>query len=441
MRGSRYFRRTYQFEEICSRRNDNGIGWFRIRKICAAAPIDDREVERLVQHRKSTTRVAQQAGSEDIAIVGSQDGYLLGPRGKRFIDFTSGWCVGNFGWNDQDIRAAVRNFKGPTYVYPGYRYKGWDELAALLGDLAPGPFTRCFRATGGSEAVDLALQAAMVHTRRRKFISLEGSYHGNAIGGLSVGSGDRDVLPNLLGNCQRIKPPRGQRSADRVERLLKRRDVAALIMEPISINLGVLIPENGFLERVRELCQRYGTLFIADEVATGFGRTGKMFAIEHFNVQPDIICMAKAITGGHSPMGAMLTTAAVGQSMEKKGNFYSTYGWHPLSVAAAIATLRTLKRRRKTFLEQVNALSEMFASQLRMIEFGAPPKIRVKGLAIALEFDSEKQASGIVERAAKKGLLTTTEENTILVLPPLTMTRSAAAKGLAILRACAGYSR
>jgi adenosylmethionine-8-amino-7-oxononanoate aminotransferase len=387
-------------------------------------------------HRRST-QVALQADAENIPIVGSQDGYLIGPRGKQFIDFTSGWCVGNFGWNDPSVRAAIRNFKGPTYVYPGYRYKGWDELAALLGDLAPGNLTRCFRATGGSEAVDLALQAAMLHTGRRKFISLKDSYHGNTIGGLSVGSGNRDVLLNLLGNCNRITPPLNRRAADRVNTLLKRRDVAALIMEPISINLGVLIPEKEFFRRVGKLCQRYGTLFIADEVATGFGRTGKLFAIEHFNVKPDIMCVAKAITAGYSPMGAMLTTAAVGRSMEEKGHFYSTYGWHPLSVAAALATLRALRRRRKSFLDQVNALSERFASRLSMIEFRTTPKIRVKGLAIALEFETDQEASRIVERAMKNGLLLTSEGPVVLLLPPLTMTSNVAEKGLSILAACA----
>jgi adenosylmethionine-8-amino-7-oxononanoate aminotransferase len=381
--------------------------------------------------------LAREGDAEGVAIVRSQDGYLIGPRGKRFIDFTSGWCVGNFGWADRSIRAALRNFKGPTYVYPSYRYDAWDELAALLGDLAPGNLTHCFRATGGSEAVDLALQTAMVHTGRRKFISLEDSYHGNTIGGLSVGSGDRRTLPNLLNNCYRIKPPLTRRSADRVETLLKRRDVAPLIMEPISINLGVLIPEKGFIERVDKLCRRYGTLFIADEVATGFGRTGKLFAIEHYNLQPDIMCLAKAITGGHSPMGAMLTTAAVGRSMEEKGSFYSTYGWHPLSVAAALATLRPLRERRESFLEYVNSLSRLFASHLASIAFRTTPKIRVKGMAIALEFDSEPEASRIVERAAKKGLLLTAEGATVLLLPPLTLTKNVAEKGLSIFRACA----
>ena len=390
-----------------------------------------------MRRRRRSAQLAREADAEDIAIFGSKDGYLIGPQGRRFIDFTSGWCVGNFGWSDRSVRAALRNFKGPTYVYPGYRYAAWDELAALLGDLAPGNLTHCFRATGGSEAVDLALQAAMVHTGRRKFISLEDSYHGNAIGGLSVGSGDRTTLPNLLGGCHRIKPPLTAQSTDRVETLLKRRDVAALIMESISINLGVLIPEKGFFERVDKLCRRYGTLFIADEVATGFGRTGKLFAVEHFNLQPDILCLAKAVTGGYSPMGAMLTTAAVGRSMEAKGNFYSTYGWHPLSVAAALATLRPLQRRRKSFLEHVNALSGLFESQLASIRFRTTPKIRVKGMAIALEFESEQGASRIAERAAKAGLLLTAEGAIVLLLPPLAITRTLAEKGLSILRACA----
>ena len=136
-------------------------------------------------------------------------------------------------------------------------------------------------------------------------------------------------------------------------------------------------------------------------------------------------------------MGAMLTTAAVGRSMEEKGSFYSTYGWHPLSVAAALATLRALRRRRKSFLEYVNALSGLFASRLASIPFRTTPKIRVKGMAIALEFDSEEEASRIVERAAKVGLLLTAEGGIILLLPPLTMTKNVAEKGLSILRACA----
>jgi len=123
--------------------------------------------------------------------------------------------------------------------------------------------------------------------------------------------------------------------------------------------------------------------------------------------------------------------------MEEKGSFYSTYGWHPLSVAAALATLRPLKRRRNSFLEHVNALSALFAGRLASMQFRTTPKIRVKGLAIALEFDSEQAASRIVERAAKAGLLLTSDCEIVQLLPPLNMSRALAEEGLSILRACA----
>ncbi len=123
--------------------------------------------------------------------------------------------------------------------------------------------------------------------------------------------------------------------------------------------------------------------------------------------------------------------------MKAKGSFYSTYGWHPLSVAAALATLRSLQWSRKSFLQHVNALSELFASRLASIPFRTTPKIRVKGLAIALEFHSEQEASHFVKRATKMGVLLTAEGAIVLLLPPLTMTKNVAEKGLSVLRACA----
>ena len=198
----------------------------------------------------------------------------------------------------------------PDYVYPGYSYAPWTELARLLASLAPRPLTTCFRATGGSEAVDLALQAAMIHTGRRALLSLEGSYHGNSLAGLSIGASDnREHIKNLLPHCGKIAPPLDAKALRRIEQRLKRRDVAAFVIEPISINLGVLIPEKDVIRRVRDLCRRYGTLFIADEVASGFGRTGRLFACEHFDLDPDMLCVAKAMSGGLAPIGAMIATA------------------------------------------------------------------------------------------------------------------------------------
>jgi acetylornithine/succinyldiaminopimelate/putrescine aminotransferase len=136
-------------------------------------------------------------------------------------------------------------------------------------------------------------------------------------------------------------------------------------------------------------------------------------------------------------MGAMMTNAAVGRSMQERGHFYSTYGWHPMSVAAALATLRPLRRGRRRFLTHVNALSALFATQLAAIRFQQKPQIRIRGLAIALDFASQREASRIVKRAAGLGLLLTSQDKTILLLPPLTISKSLAAEGLSMLRTCA----
>ena len=119
----------------------------------------------------------------ELQVAATNGSILTDSRGRKYIDFVMGWCVANFGWRSAPIAKAIERFKGPDYVYPGYSYAPWTELARLLASLAPRPLTTCFRATGGSEAVDLALQAAMIHTRRRALLSLEGSYHGNSLAG------------------------------------------------------------------------------------------------------------------------------------------------------------------------------------------------------------------------------------------------------------------
>src|SRR5688572_33053872 len=152
----------------------------------------------------------------------------------------------------------------------------------------------------------------MIHTGRRALLSLEGSYHGNSLAGLSIGASDnRERIKNLLPYCGKITPPLDAKALRRIEQRLKRREVAAFIVEPISINLGVLIPEKEIIRRVRDLCRHYGTLFIADEVASGFGRTGRVFACEHFELDPDMLCVAKAMSGGLAPIGAVIATATI----------------------------------------------------------------------------------------------------------------------------------
>jgi acetylornithine/succinyldiaminopimelate/putrescine aminotransferase len=204
-------------------------------------------------------------------------------------------------------------------------------------------------------------------------------------------------------------------------------------MEPVSINLGVCVPEPGFMEGLRALCTRYRTLLILDEVACGFGRTGKIFATEHFDIEPDIMCIAKAISGGVAGMGAMLATAAVGKTMEQNGEFYSTYGWHPRSTDVAIASIRRIIRDKRALLAHVAETSDYFRERIGEIEFGSKLTLNMLGLAIGLHFEDDEYADELTERCRKNGLLVAGQSSEVLLLPALNIDRRTAARGLNIL--------
>ena len=377
--------------------------------------------------------IVQNGGSADIEVARARGNYVYDTRRRKYIDFIMGWCVGNFGWARPELRRRVHAFDGPDYVYPEYAYKPWRELAQLLVGLAPVGLTRCCRATGGSEAVELALQAAMLHTGRRKFVALEDAYHGNTLGALSVGDGD-DAVSVL--SVARLEPPLDGNALDRLETRLKHRDVAAMIMEPIAMNLGVLIPETEFMEGLAPLCHRYGTLLILDEVATGFGRTGKLFASEYYDVQPDMMTIAKAATGGAAGIGGLLLRDDLAETLEQDGNVYSTYGWHPLSVDVAIANVRWIKRNQSRLLRQVERTGAYFDERIRNMEFREEPAVRRRGLAIAVDVHDEKYAERVAKKCRARGLLLDPQESVLLMLPALNIDRATAKDGLDILEAC-----
>jgi acetylornithine/succinyldiaminopimelate/putrescine aminotransferase len=372
--------------------------------------------------------------SEDLQIVRSEENFLFDERGRKYIDFITGWNVGNFGWGSREIKAAIRRSKSPEYIYPYYLYRPWAELAELLADITPGKLKKSFRATGGTEAVEIALQVAMVYTKRQKFISIEDSYHGNSIATLSIGSSDnRKRYKNLLPNCRKIKPPLNHKAADRVEKLLRGRDIAAFIMEPVILNLGVIIPDKEFMQSLRASCTKYGTLLILDEVATGFGRTGKLFASEHFEIEPDIMTMAKAITGGYAGMGATITTEKIGNAVQDEVSAYSTYGWHPLSVDAALANLRYIKKHKAKLLKNVTEMSDYFMARLSQMEFRNQATVRIKGLAIGIDVGDADYASKLVGKCRRAGLLITDEDETLTLFPALNLEQKTARAGLDIL--------
>ena len=368
---------------------------------------------------------------EDVVVGNSADSHLTDARGRKYIDFMMGWCVGNLGWGNTEIRAAAQKFDGPDYVHPDYLYRPWAELAQMLARITPGKLAVSYRTTGGTESVEGALQIAMAYTGRGKLVSIAEAYHGNSIATMSIGASQhRETYKNLLPNCHKIAPPLDRRALGKVETLLKKRDVAAFIMEPIICNLGALVPDTEFMRGVRKLCTRYGTLFIADEVATGFGRTGQLFACEHFDLEPDVLCMSKAITGGYGGLGAVITTSRIANAVRDDVNLYSTYGWHPRAVAVALANLRYLNRHRKALLENATEMGNYFLARLAGMQFRGKATVRGKGLAVGITFEDEDYASEIGEACRKRGLLVSAEEDTLMLFPALNIAGTTARRGL-----------
>lgn len=371
----------------------------------------------------------------DLEVVKAEGSYVYGADGKQYIDFLAGAGVGNLGWGVKEIEDAIRKNERPAYVYPNFYYKPWTELAELLAELAPGKLQKSYRMTGGSEAVEAAMEMATMFTGRKKILSVEGSYHGNTIGALSIGASKKQKnFPNLLDDCEKLELPLNEDKLQQVEKLLSTREFATVIMEPIIINLGVIIPEEKFMAGLSQICKNTGTLLIMDEAITGFGRTGKMFASEHFDIEPDIICMAKAITAGHAAMGAVITTPEIDEKVGGEIGLYSSYGWHPVAVDASLAALSYLKNNKKRLFENINQLSMLFRKEISEIKFKNDPEVRIKGAAIGIDVQDEKYASQVKDKALKEGLLINTEGSSLLFLPNFQMNEETVKEGIKLIK-------
>jgi acetylornithine/succinyldiaminopimelate/putrescine aminotransferase len=380
--------------------------------------------------RKDRKYVGRADRAQDIEVVAASGCRIRDTQGREFLDFQMGWCVGNLGWNPPEILARVRNFEGPTYVAPGLLYEPWSELAELLVESAPGRIARAFRCVGGTEAVELALQLAMKHTGRHKVVSLDGAYHGNSIAARAAGTDDGEAKPP---GFKKLAPPLDARALDRLETLLKHEDVAAFIMEPIVLNLNVLIPDTELMEGLVELCHRHGTLVIMDEVGTAFGRCGRLFASELFGLEPDIVTLGKSIASGVAPIAATLVTDEIADA---ELDFYSTFGWHPVAVEAAIATQHYWREHREVVLANVAERSAQVRHQLSLLDFPREPELRIQGLAIAIDLGDEAYAGALADRCCDEGLLLFAEDEALVMFPALTIDQETLQDGLDVLADC-----
>lgn len=369
-----------------------------------------------------------------IEIVRSEGNYLYTSDGAEILDASGGAIVSNIGWGRKEVCArAAAAMESTTFVLPTLATPERLQLVEmLLSKWLPKGLTRVFFASGGSEAVDAALRLARQHfvckgePSRWKVIGRKLSYHGITLSTLSVGGHDdrRAGFEIMFNETPRISSPyplrrqKGEESEDfgvacanELETAILHEGpetVAAFIAEPIiGASGGAIVPPDGYWPRVREICDRYGVLLIADEVMTGFGRTGTKFGVDHWNLSPDILVAGKGLSGGYAPLSLVATTDHVIQPLAEKQKplMYYTYGGHPACCAAAIATLEILEN--ENLIERCRAMeAKMAASLAKLKDHPNVAEVRGKGLLWAVELVKDKETLELFPREAMVSLST-----------------------------------
>jgi putrescine aminotransferase len=348
----------------------------------------------------------------DKCFVKAQGTSIWDKDGDEYLDFLGGYGALNLGHNHSEIIAAVEMVQ----EFPNLLQAALNPLAgALARNLAlftPGELQYSFFGNSGAEAVEGALKLARASTGRTKFISCEGSFHGKSFGALSVTGREKYRKPfaPLLPGVEFI--PFGD--ADALERALSQNDVAAFIVEPIQGEGGIIVPPDGYLKKVRDICTKYNTLLIVDEIQTGFGRTGKMFACEDEGIVPDVLCLSKSFGGGVMTLAAYTTTEKVWKkaygTIEKATLHTSTFGGNSRAAAAGIATLEILFR--DDLSRQAAEKGDYLMKGLQQLQEKYPflKEVRGRGLLIGLEFAQpekgllNKLTGGKVEQLASEYL-------------------------------------
>lgn len=398
---------------------------------------------------------ANRAFKENPKLLVKADGmYYEDSQGKKILDACAGlWCV-NAGHNQKKIVDAIQRQCAALDYAPSFNLSHplAFTLAEKLTDMAPEGFNHAFFAGSGSEAVDTSLKIALQYqqaigeTDRTLLVGREKDYHGVGFGGISIGGLPNNqkhfpLLPNIahLPHTHSIEknafskglPLIGADLAEHVKTISDEKGkIAAVIVEPFAGSVGVFLPPEGYLQRLRDYCDEVGALLIFDEVITAFGRIGEGFAAERFNVMPDIITLAKGLTNGAIPMGAVLVKqkiydAIVNHKQEAGIEFFHgyTYSAHPLSCAAALATLEVYQEQK--LFQRCRTMEVLWEEKLhRLKDLPHVKDIRNLGLVGAIELESHNNKLGarafeVFNHCFKKGLLIRVTGDTIALSPPL----------------------
>ncbi len=409
------------------------------------------------------TQMKEWAGEPPVIITEGRGSFLKDINGRWYLDGISSVWVTTHGHRKAAIDLAIKNQldKISHSTLLGLTHTPAIDLAKQLVATVPKGISRVFYSDNGSTAVEIALKMAFQYwklkgvKRKTRFLSLNNAYHGDTIGAVSVGGIElfHKIFSPLLFKsyrapspyCYRCEPGKKYPSCrlyclKTMENIIKKyhKEIAGLIIEPVVQGAGgIIVSPKGYLKGVKKLCTKYNILMIADEVATGFGRTGKMFACEHENVRPDILCLAKGITGGYLPLAATLTTekvykAFLGRFKDLKTFFHGhTYTGNQLACSAALANLKVFKKEKtlQKMQKKIKTLKNGLTGISRLSHVG---DVRQKGLMAGIELVKdkktkktyplkEKMAWRVCNKAKERGLIIRPLGDVIVLMPPLSI--------------------
>jgi taurine--2-oxoglutarate transaminase len=406
---------------------------------------------------------------DPIPVAGAEGRYFWDYDGKRYLDFASQLVNVSIGHQHPKVVAAIKEqAEKLCTIGPPMATEPRSTLARMLAEITPGDLTMSFFTNGGAEANENAIKLARWYTGRQKVIARYRSYHGATAGAITLTGDPRrwPAEPGISGVVRMLDPytyrcPAGHpdpcpvcTGAPHLEEILQyegAHTVAAVILETITGTNGVIVPPDGYLTAIREVCDRHGILLITDEVMAGFGRTGKWFAVENWDVVPDIITLAKGINSGYVPLGAMVVREPIAKWVRDK--YFAgglTYSGHPLACASAIASIEAFKE--EGIVENAAEMGGVFADELRGLQERHPSIGEVRGLGCfwgielvknretrepLVPFNASGEAFAPVARISKaaleRGLYLMTHWNVIMVCPPLTITREEIEEGISVL--------
>jgi len=412
-----------------------------------------------------------QATLDPVVVVGAQGSRFWDENGKTWLDFSSQLVNVNVGHQHPKLITAIKEQADKLCtVAPYHANEATSEAARLIAEVAPGDLNKVFFTNGGAEAIENAIRMARHHTGRHKVLAAYRSYHGATAGAIALTGdprrwGSEPSMPGVV----RFWGPYLYRSAFHATTLEEERDralshlaevltmegphnVAAIVLETVVGGSGILVPPDGYLQGIRELCDRHGIVMIADEVMTGFGRCGEWFAVNRWNVTPDLIAFAKGVNCGYVPLGGVIISERIAESFAHRvypGGL--TYSGHPLACATAVACINVYKDER--IIQHARHLGdEVMGPALEEIKQRHPSVGEVRGLGVfwAIELVRHPRtreplvpynASGpanapmaeLVGACKERGLWPFTFSNRVHVVPPLTISDQDAREGLAII--------